>query len=171
MIRPFEPKQVKRGNIGYGLSCVGYDCRIGTHIKQLIGGVLDPKRPELAEWREHTLQVGDYYEMQPGDFVLAATIERFDLPTTIATTFLGKSTLVRCAVFPLVTPAEPGWRGYLTLELANLSRFPARFYAGEGIGQMLFWQLDSEPALPYGANGTASYQDQAEGPQTARHQR
>lgn len=163
MITPFEPGQVKRGNIGYGLSCVGYDCRLGYEIKWLAGGVLDPKRPSAAEWVTQTYGDGAAIQLGPGDFVLANTIEHFNLPRTVAATFVGKSTLARCGVLILATPAEPGWRGYLTNR-------PLTIYAGEGIGQMLFHRV-AEPAVPYDAPGhQPSYQDQPAAPIAARHE-
>jgi dCTP deaminase len=169
MITPFEPEQVKAGNIGYGLSCVGYDCRVDTVFRWPVAGVLDPKRPELAIWKEVTIAAGDFFELPPNSFVLASTVERFDLPRWIATTFVGKSTLARVAINPIVTPGEPGWRGHLTLEIVNNAPLPARIYAGEGIGQMLFWRLADEPATTYDRRAGASYQDQARGPVGARH--
>lgn len=170
MIAPFEPGQIKAGNIGYGLSCVGYDCRLGYEIKWLAGGVLDPKRPSAAEWVTQTYSAGAAIQLGPGDFVLANTIEHFALPRTVAATFVGKSTLARCGVLVLATPAEPSWRGYLTLEICNPTHRPLVLYAGEGIGQMLFHQV-AEPAVPYDAPGRqSSYQDQEARPVAARHQ-
>ena len=167
LIEPFIDHQVKSGNIGYGLSCAGYDCRLGLTVRWPAGGTLDPKRPELAQWREMTYQPGEAIDVPPGGFFLGVTVERFSLPDDLVGVFLGKSTLARCGLHPLVTPAEPGWRGYLTLEIANLSHVWATVYAGEGIGQMQFHRV-STPSVPYGTRSGASYQDQAATPVAAR---
>jgi dCTP deaminase len=170
LIEPFVAHQVKAGNIGYGLSCAGYDCRLGLTVRWPSGGALDPKRPELAQWRETSYREGEPIDIPPGGFFLGVTVERFTFPNDLVGTFLGKSTLARCGILPLVTPAEPGWRGYLTLEIANLSGRWATVYAGEGIGQMQFHRV-TPPAVPYGARESASYQDQAATPVAARHKR
>lgn len=168
MISPFVSTQVKLGNIGYGLSCVGYDCRIDHIFSFPISGVLDPKHPELAQWSDVKVNIGGFFELKPNSFVLANTIERFELPTNIATTFVGKSTLARVAINPIVTPGEPGWCGYLTLEIVNNAPIPARIYPGEGIGQMLFWRV-SEPETPYNKRAGASYQNQERKPVHSIH--
>lgn len=171
LITPFEPTQIKRGNVGYGLSCCGYDCRIAGNVKHLVGGVLDPKHPERATWQERTYADNEPITLLPGDFLLARTVERFAFPRHLMGQFLGKSTLARCGLLILATPAEPGWCGYLTLELVNpLRAAQIDIYAGQGIGQMLFWNI-AEPDMPYDKRSSASYQNQEAAPVVARVRR
>ena len=72
---------------------------------------------------------------------------------------MGKSTYARCGIVVNVTPLEPGWEGYLTLEISNTTPLPAKIYAGEGIAQLLFLEGDEEPSVAY-ADRKGKYQHQ-----------
>ena len=66
---------------------------------------------------------------------------------------------LNCGIIVNVTPLEPTWQGYLTLEISNTTPLPAKIYANEGIAQLLFFQSDEEPEIAYKDRG-GKYQDQ-----------
>lgn len=92
-------------------------------------------------------------------FVLAQTVEYFRIPRDVITICLGKSTYARCGLIVNVTPFEPEWEGYVTLEISNTTPLPARIYANEGIAQVLFFQADEVCEVSY-ADRKGKYQFQ-----------
>jgi len=149
MIEPFESGQVRDGVISYGLSSYGYDIRVAPEFKvftNVHNVVVDPKRFDDRSFV-------DIHEMEciipPNSFALARTEEYFRIPRNILVVCLGKSTYARCGIIVNVTPLEPTWEGYLTLEISNTTPLPAKIYAGEGIAQLLFFEGDEEPEIAY----------------------
>ena len=156
MIEPYEPVQVRDG-VSYGQSCAGYDVRLGGIFKRPKPGiVLDPHTILDTDFDTMT---GDYYIIPPNAFILANTVERFIMPQNIVGLALGKSTWARLGLVVNATPLEPGWRGFLTLELSNTGRNPIRVHAGQGIAQILFSQLTGFPAMTY-SRRAGKYMDQ-----------
>lgn len=102
--------------------------------------------------------------IEPGDFVLVATTEHFVLPNDVMFVVHDKSTWIRQGVSVHNTVAEPGWRGFLTLEVAHHGTKQIHVPAGCSIAQVVFQLLDDETDEPY----QGKYQDQAAGPQPAR---
>ena len=80
---------------------------------------------------------------------MARTVEYFRIPRNILTICLGKSTYARCGIIVNVTPFEPEWEGYATLEISNTTPLPAKIYANEGIAQVIFLEADQECRLSY----------------------
>jgi dCTP deaminase len=80
----------------------------------------------------------------PNSFALARSIEYFRIPRDVLTICVGKSTYARCGIIVNVTPFEPEWEGFVTLEISNTTPLPARIYANEGLCQILFFQSDSD---------------------------
>ena len=74
-------------------------------------------------------------------------MEYFRIPRKVLTVCLGKSTYARCGIIVNVTPFEPEWEGFVTLEISNTTPLPARIYANEGIAQVLFFEADEECRL------------------------
>jgi dCTP deaminase len=163
MITPFSPSQIRDGVISYGLGSTGYDMRLGNEFKQAIEyEILDPKRPDPSQWI--TWQTNEPFNLYPGQAILAVSVERWDLPRNIIGIVLGKSTYARCNQLVNCTPMEPGWAGYLTIELVNpTGSNPIRIYPGEGIAQVLFFQTDEDCAVSY-ADKDGKYQDQGNAP-------
>ncbi len=158
MIEPFEEKQVRHG-ISYGLSSYGYDFRIGRAFRIFEPGsarIMDPKAAEGMPFRDF---VGEVCEIPPGGFALAQTVEYFRIPRSVLTICFGKSTYARAGVHIHVTPFEPEWEGHATIAISNATPLPARVYADEGIGQMLFLESDELCALSY-ADKQGKYQAQ-----------
>jgi dCTP deaminase len=95
----------------------------------------------------------------PNSFVLARTVEYFRIPRDILTICVGKSTYARCGLIVNVTPFEPEWEGFVTLEISNTTPLPARVYAYEGIAQVIFLSADGLCDTSY-ADRNGKYQKQ-----------
>ena len=159
MIEPFEESQVRDGVISYGVSSYGYDIRVADEFKiftNVYSAVVDPKEFDAASMVDYK---GDICTSPPNSFALARTVEYFRIPREVLTVCLGKSTYARCGIIVNVTPFEPEWEGYVTLEISNTTPLPARIYANEGIAQVLFFEAD-EPCLVSYAEKKGKYQDQ-----------
>jgi dCTP deaminase len=78
----------------------------------------------------------------PNSFALARSVEYFRIPRNVMTLCVGKSTYARCGIITNVTPFEPEWEGYVTLEISNTTPLPAKIYANEGIAQVIFFESD-----------------------------
>lgn len=133
-VTPFCERTVSNG-MTYGLGPAGYDVRLAETIV-----------------------------LSPGAFTLGSTIERFDMPADMLGVVHDKSTWARRGVFVQNTVIEPGWRGYLTLEITFHSGVTTAIPAGAPIAQIVFHRLEAPTDQPY----AGKYQDQAAGPQAAR---
>ena len=102
---------------------------------------------------------GEVCVIPPNSFALARTVEYFRIPRSVLTICVGKSTYARCGIIVNVTPFEPEWQGYVTLEISNTTPLPAKIYANEGIAQVLFFEADSECDVSY-ADKKGKYQKQ-----------
>ena len=159
MIEPFEDRQVRDGVVSFGLSSYGYDIRVADEFKvftNINSTVIDPKN---FDPRSFVDLKADMCIVPPNSFALARTIEYFRIPRDILTICLGKSTYARCGIIVNVTPFEPEWEGYVTLEFSNTTPLPAKIYAGEGCAQVLFFQGDEPCEVSY-ADKKGKYQKQ-----------
>ena len=153
MIKPFEPNQIKQLNgekiISYGTSSYGYDircargCVVFTSINRTI---IDPKN---FDTRNFVTVTDEFCIIPPNSFALARSVEYFRIPRNVLTVCLGKSTYARCGIIVNVTPFEPEWEGYVTLEFSNTTPLPAKIYANEGVAQVLFFESDEECDTSY----------------------
>jgi dCTP deaminase len=159
MIEPFEDRQVREGVISYGLSSYGYDIRVADEFKvftNINNTVVDPKN---FDDRSFVDMKTDVCIIPPNSFALAKTVEYFRIPRDVLTVCVGKSTYARCGLIVNVTPFEPEWEGYVTLEISNTTPLPAKVYANEGISQVLFFQSDESCEVSY-ADKKGKYQKQ-----------
>ncbi|MGH7885636.1 MAG: dCTP deaminase [Thermodesulfobacteriota bacterium] len=159
MINPFVEGQVSKGVISYGLSSYGYDIRVTDEFKvftNVHNSLVDPKNFDEKSFVEIK---ADQCIIPPNSFALARTVEYFRIPRSTITVCLGKSTYARCGIIVNVTPFEPEWEGYVTLEISNTTPIPAKIYANEGIAQVLFFEGDSECETSY-ADKKGKYQKQ-----------
>lgn len=161
MIEPFEDRQVRAGVISYGVSSYGYDIRVADEFKIFTSAtgeltVVDPKNFDSKSFKDFR---GDVCIIPPNSFALAKTIEYFRIPRDVLTICVGKSTYARCGIIVNVTPFEPEWEGYVTLEISNTTPLPAKIYANEGIAQVLFFQSD-EPCQTSYRDKAGKYQNQ-----------
>jgi dCTP deaminase len=159
MIEPYEGNQVRPGVISYGVSSYGYDIRVANQFKiftNVYSAMVDPKNFNPLSMVDYE---GDICVIPPNSFALARTIEYFRIPRSVLTVCLGKSTYARCGIIVNVTPFEPEWEGFVTLEISNTTPLPARIYANEGIAQVLFFEADEPCEISY-ADKKGKYQSQ-----------
>lgn len=159
MIDPFEDKQVRNDVISYGVSSYGYDLRIANEFKiftNINTTIVDPKNFDPQSLVDYK---GEVCIIPPNSFALARSVEYFRIPENVITICVGKSTYARCGIITNVTPFEPGWEGYVTLEVSNTTPIPAKIYANEGIAQVLFFEGDEPCDISY-ASKRGKYQAQ-----------
>jgi dCTP deaminase len=165
MIEPFEEGRSRTGVISYGVSSYGYDIRVANEYKiftNVFSAVVDPKSFDPRSMVDFK---GDVCTIPPNSFALARSIEYFRIPRGVLTVCLGKSTYARCGIIVNVTPFEPEWEGYVTLEISNTTPLPARIYANEGIAQVLFFEADEVCDVSYAdKKGKYQYQQSIELP-------
>lgn len=145
MITPFVPRKMREINgvpaISFGLGSFGYDVRVGNKFL-----VFDPsKRDIIVDPKNFTsefpvITTDEPFILMPHTSALAESVEKFIIPDDIMVVVVGKSTYARCGVIINVTPGEPGWSGYWTIEIFNASHHPVRIYPYEGIMQALFFR-------------------------------
>jgi dCTP deaminase len=144
MIEPFVDGQVREGAISYGVSSYGYDMRVAPEFRiftNVLSVIVDPKHFDARSFVEFD---GDVCIVPPNSFALARSVEYFRIPRNVLTICLGKSTYARCGIITNVTPFEPEWEGFVTLEISNTTPLPAKIYANEGICQVLFFEADAD---------------------------
>lgn len=149
MIEPFADRQVREGKISYGVSSYGYDLRVSDEFKvftNINSTVVDPKNFDARSFVETK---GDVCIIPPNSFALARSVEYFRIPRNILTVCVGKSTYARCGIIVNVTPFEPEWEGFVTLEISNTTPLPAKVYAQEGLCQILFFESDEPCEISY----------------------
>jgi dCTP deaminase len=142
MINPFSEKQVRQGVVSYGLSSYGYDLRVADEFKiftNVNSSIVDPKK---FDEKSFVTINSDVCIVPPNSFALARSIEYFKIPRNVLTLCVGKSTYARCGIIVNVTPFEPEWEGFVTLEISNTTPLPAKIYANEGLCQILFFESD-----------------------------
>jgi dCTP deaminase len=149
MIRPFAESQVREGVISYGVSSYGYDLRVADEFKiftNVNSTIVDPKHFDDRSFVEFR---GPVCIIPPNSFALARSVEYFKIPRTVLTICVGKSTYARCGIIVNVTPLEPEWEGYVTLEISNTTPLPARVYSNEGLCQIVFFESDEVCQVSY----------------------
>ena len=174
MITPFQPEQIRRTESGApaissGLSSFGYDIELsdtGLSVFKnafvYLGTLIDPKafdvQQTLSRRKVEHDQTGTFYTLPPRAYALGVSVETFNIPHNVLGICYCKSTYARCGLMVNTTPLEPGWRGQLVIEMANLTDLPLKVYANEGIAQVVFFEGDL-PATTY-ADRAGKYQDQ-----------
>lgn len=189
MIDPFADQQVRksvkprvpklrdlRGVISYGLSSYGYDIRLADEFlvtkntnnaktqnaknaknpPKRKNVIIDPKNFNSKLFTEYK---GKDCIIPAHSFILARSLEYFRIPRNILTLCFGKSTYARCGIIVNVTPFEPEWEGYATIEITNTAPYPAKIYALEGIAQVIFLESDEICEISY-ADKKGRYQAQ-----------
>ena len=149
MIEPFEGRQVRDGVISYGVSSYGYDMRVADEFKiftNVNSSIVDPKHFDPKSFVEFK---GAVCIVPPNSFALARSVEYFRIPRNCLTICVGKSTYARCGIIVNVTPFEPEWEGFVTLEISNTTPLPAKIYANEGLCQVIFFESDQQCEISY----------------------
>ncbi len=159
MIEPFVENQVRYSGpdqqrvVSYGLSSYGYDLRVADEFKiftNVLSSVVDPKKFDENSFVNIK---NDVCIVPPNSFALARSVEYFRIPKNVLTICLGKSTYARCGIIVNVTPFEPEWEGYVTLEISNTTPLPAKIYANEGLAQVIFFKGEEDCAVSYAQRG------------------
>jgi dCTP deaminase len=124
--------------------------------------------PDLTELTE--VRNDQPFILHPGEFVLGSTAERVRLPDDLVARLEGKSSLGRLGLLIHSTAGyvDPGWDGYLTLELSNVANLPITIYPGMKIGQISFFRLSTPAEHPYGSNERGSKYQGQRGPTASR---
>jgi dCTP deaminase len=159
LIEPFCEKQVRDGVVSYGLSSYGYDLRVSDEFKiftNVNSTVIDPK---AFDERSFVSVRAAWVIIPPNSFALARSVEYFRIPRNVVAICLGKSTYARCGIIVNVTPFEPEWEGFATLEISNTTPLPAKIDANEGLCQILFLE-GNEPCETSYADRKGKYQKQ-----------
>lgn len=164
MITPFLNRQVRGDRasdlgkvVSYGLSSYGYDIRLSDKdfytFNHLPGRLVDPKdfdrsflEPQLPT--ENYGKADQYFIIPGNSYALGVSVEHFKMPSDVMAICMTKSTYARAGIFCNITPIEPGWEGYLTLEIANCANSDVKVYANEGIAQILFFK-GNQPDVTY----------------------
>jgi dCTP deaminase len=149
MITPFVENLCSENVVSYGLSSYGYDARVSDEFKvftDVNNVVIDPKKFSVDSFVDKKC---DECVIPPNSFVLGKTVEYFKIPKDVLVICLGKSTYARCGIIVNVTPLEPEWEGYVTMEFSNTTPLPAKIYANEGIVQFLFLKANAVCEVSY----------------------
>jgi dCTP deaminase len=157
MIEPFADHLVREVNgeriVSYGLSSYGYDLRVSREFKvftNINNSIVDPKNFSDTAFVD---VVADECIIPPNSFALARSVEYFRIPRNVLTLCIGKSTYARCGIIVNVTPFEPEWEGYVTLEISNTTPLPAKIYAMEGLAQVIFYEASEVCEVSYADRG------------------
>ena len=159
MIEPFSESLVTKGVISFGVSSYGYDIRIADEFKiftDVYSTVVDPKNFDPRSFVEFK---GKECIIPPNSFALGRSVEYFRIPRNVLGICLGKSTYARCGIVINITPLEPEWEGFITIEISNTTPLPAKIYANEGIAQVIFIEGDEICETSY-KDRKGKYQEQ-----------
>lgn len=159
-IKDMLTTKVREHGVSYGLSEAGYDIRLKQDIT-----FLKPQNSDwvvTAKWDEDGVQHGYFSE---GRFTIASAIEEFQMPDNLVGIVHDKSTWARCGLSVFNTVIEPGWKGFLTLELVYNGNQHLYLPAGCGIAQVVFTRT-SDPM-----NYSGKYQGQGNHPVNAVFER
>ena len=156
------------------LGSCSIDCRLGSTFRVFEysrNAFIDLRSQSSVEaaMRKLVIPEGEAFIIQPGDFVLASTVETLELPDDLVARLEGRSSLGRLGIIVHSTAAvfEPGWRGTATMELGNLGRMAVALYPGMRICSFTFEQLSTPARVPYHQKPNRKYFDQQE-PEASR---
>jgi dCTP deaminase len=157
LIEPFSEPASGNGVISYGLTSAGYDLRLGGEVlvfKNTSGEAVDPKLfrdPDyFARMFDRVRKLsGEAVTIPAHGYILGRSYEYLRIPRHMKASCTGKSTYARCGIIVNVTPLEPDWEGYLTIEISNSCPCPAKVYVMEGIAQLEVESLNGEPETTY----------------------
>lgn len=157
-LEPYEPRMVQPASV---------DVRLGEHFR-----VFDDHRypyiDPAVEQKELTrlVKATQSFMLHPQQVVLGTTLEKVSVGNSLAARLEGKSSLGRLGLLTHATAGfiDPGFTGYITLELVNVSSLPIKLYPGMRIGQLCVYQLTGFSERPYGSQGLGSRYQNQEGP-------
>lgn len=167
-IRPSPDLKTQLGSCSLDLR-LGDTFRLFNHSKVAYIDPLDPAKNGKNVTKEVKVKKKESFIMQPGDFVLATTVENVQLADDILARLEGRSSLGRIGIIVHSTAAifDPGWRGKVVMELGNLGRMPVALYPGMRICSLTFEEVSSKVETPYWKKKGAKYVDQ-KGPEPSK---
>ena len=140
---------------------LGNTFRVFEHSRN---AYIDPSQKDYSSeiTREVKVKTGEHFVMQPGDFVLAVTLERVKIANDLMGRLEGRSSLGRLGIVVHSTASifEPGWNGVVVMELGNLGRMPVALYPGMRVCALTFEELSSPAEVPYNKKKSAKYMGQ-----------
>jgi dCTP deaminase len=146
------------------LGSCSVDLRLGTQFRVFKHSkipYIDPDNPKLSRdiMDEINVKEGEQFILQPGDFVLATTMESLSLPTDLLARLEGRSSLGRLGIVVHSTASvfDPGWNGVIVMELGNMGRIPVSLYPGMRVCALTFEELTSPADVPYNKKKSAKY--------------
>lgn len=161
VITPKPDMKVQLGSCSLDLR-LGKRFRIFNHSRV---PYIDPNNPRSGNdmMTEIGVKDGEPFILQPGDFVLATTMETVTLPNDLLARLEGRSSLGRLGIVVHSTASvfDPGWHGVCVLELGNLGRMPVALYPGMRICALTFEELKSPSQKPYNKKLGAKYVKQS----------
>ncbi len=163
-IEPFEPANIQPSSV---------DVRMDRFFRVFNNSKythIDPKlqQDDLTSLVE--VEEGEAFVLHPGEFVLASTLEKFTLPPNLAGRLEGKSSLGRLGLLTHSTAGfiDPGFSGYITLELSNVANLPMTLWPGMKVGQLALFRMSSPAEVPYGTGSLGSKYQGQRGPTPSR---
>ena len=153
VIDPWDPGMVQPASVDLRL---GDSFRVFHNFRTSAIDLRDPPRDLTEEVR---IDADQPFVIHPGEFCLGRTAEWLELADDLLARVEGKSSIGRLGLIVHATAGfvDPGWKGTLTLEFANLTRVPIKLYAGLPIAQLSFMELDRTAERPYGSAGLGSH--------------
>lgn len=161
---PFTPEMIQPASIDVRLDRFFrvFNDRQYTYV--------DPAEDQGELTEQFSVSEGEPWILHPGEFVLGSTLERVHISNQIAARLEGKSSLGRLGILTHSTAGfiDPGFNGYITLELSNVSPLPVKLWPGMKIGQICFFELSSPAEHPYGSQALGSHYQGQRGPTPSR---
>ncbi len=161
---PFTPEMIQPASIDVRLDRFFrvFNDRQYTYV--------DPAEDQGELTEQFSVAQGEPWILHPGEFVLGSALERVHISSQIAARLEGKSSLGRLGILTHSTAGfiDPGFNGYITLELSNVSPLPVKLWPGMKIGQICFFELSSPAEHPYGSQALGSHYQGQRGPTPSR---
>jgi dCTP deaminase len=163
-IDPFEPSFVQPSSVDLRVD------RLFRVFENHRYPLIDPRRPQEDLTTLIEVVEGEPFILHPGEFVLGSTYERVRLGSDIVARLEGKSSLGRLGLLIHSTAGfvDPGFDGYLTLELSNVANLPIAIYPGMRVGQISFYSMTGPADHPYGSTEAGSKYQGQRGPTASR---
>lgn len=166
---PFHLKTTQDENqaliLSHGVSSFGYDLRLSDKEFFIFGDndtdqelIIDPKKfdKRIGYFSKTITDLsGTYYKLPPKSYALGVSVENITMQPDQIGVCIGKSSYARSGLLINCTPLEPGWHGFLTIEMYNTTHYPMKVYANEGILQVIIYK-GIKPVTTY----RGKYQDQ-----------
>ena len=165
MIEPLGDAAVQPSSVDLRLDATFRVFR--NHTRRVIDVIED--QTDLTE--EVEVAAGDAFILHPGEFALGSTLERVAVSDDLVGRIEGKSSLGRLGLLIHTTAGfvDPGWDGYLTLELSNVANLPITLYPSMKICQISFMEMTTPAEHPYGAELLGSKYRGQRGPTPSRY--